>query len=56
MKEVYEIISRIDRALGDSMEKDFSAYGFAMGALWEAILSTGSWKMQRMLPWRMRSV
>lgn len=39
MKEVYEIISRIDRALGDSMEKDFSDHGFAMGALWEAILS-----------------
>lgn len=39
MKEVYEIISRIDRALGDSMEKYFTDQGFATGALWGAILS-----------------
>ena len=26
MKEVYEIISRIDRALGDSVEADFNDY------------------------------
>ena len=39
MKEVYEIISRIDHALGDSMGKDFTAQGFATGALWGAILS-----------------